>query len=289
MMNPRIYRSKTPSARNGGAADQEYMIEGKKFDEQLLNSIKEKKMEPKPKWHFILKECLIWVAGILFLIVGAISFSLIIRMIRLSELGRFSRINYNPFEFIFLIIPIFWLALLIGFIVIIYYDFKMTKKGYRYPAIVIALTVFFASAGLGVIFSGVGVGEGVDDIISRNAPGGLYNRVINPHVIFWSAPEEGRISGLVINIIDKNRFNILDIAKKEWTLIEEDPKDIAGNSVEIGRPIRAIGKKISDSQFIVDEILPIDAGRGFFIRMRSAGPLPPPADNQMFLNPMMGN
>jgi len=262
------------------------MIEDKNFDEKLLNSIKERKVAPKPRWHFILKEYAIWIAGAAFLIVSAVSFSLVIHMVRLfrfREFGFYQKAVHGPLEFLMLIIPVFWLVMLALFVAIVYYDFKKTKKGYRYPPLVIIGAALLASAGLGVIFARAGLGERVDDAIGKSAPEAFYKHVINPRIDFWSEPEKGRLMGLVIFKKSDDEFGVLDIRKKEWLLYTEGS---IGNRdmIEVGRPVRAFGEAISENEFRAEEILSFGPGRGFIMKMR---PMPGTPD-MMFGEPGRG-
>ncbi|MFA6106312.1 MAG: hypothetical protein WC745_01420 [Patescibacteria group bacterium] len=253
------------------------MIEDKNFDEKLLNSIKEKNVAPKPRWHFILKEYAIWIVGAVFLIVSAVSFSLIIHMVRLfrfREFGLYQKAVHGPLEFIMLVVPLFWLAMLALFAAFVYYDFKKTKKGYRYPPILIIGIVLLASAGLGAVFARAGFGEIIDDAIGRSAPDKFYRQVINPHVQFWSEPENGRLMGLVISQSNENEFDVLDIKRKEWVLYIVESGKADAEMVEVGRPVRALGEMVSDNEFKAKEILPFGAGRGFIMKMRPAPGMP---------------
>lgn len=242
------------------------MIEDKKFDEKFLKSIKEKKITPTPRWHFRLKEYVIWGTGIIFLLVGAVSISLIIHMVRLSSFEVYRKTAQGPFEFFFLIVPIFWLVLLIVFTLVVYFDYKKTKNAYRHSPLVIIAVVALSSLGLGSIFSNAGLGERIDDAIGRRAPENFYRQVINPHMEYWSHPEEGRLMGLVIAENNESEYGVLDARKKEWILVIE--KGNAGRDVLIvGRPVRAIGEKISDNEFVAKEIFSMPAGRGFMMKI----------------------
>ena len=53
-------------------------MEKEKFNKEILEKIQELKIKPRARWHFLLKNYAIWISGILALLVGAASFSVII-------------------------------------------------------------------------------------------------------------------------------------------------------------------------------------------------------------------
>ena len=137
-------------------------------------------------------------------------------MVKLDEFGIYRRANYGLLKIIFMCLPIFWIIFLGIFIVFIYYNVKKTKTGYRYPTLRIIVFSLSASLLLGIIFSNIGLGKKVDNVLGRRAP--YYDRFINPHVRTWDEVENGRLGGLVIAMESQELFTLVDISKKEWNV-----------------------------------------------------------------------
>lgn len=264
------------------------MIQDNNFGEKLLETIKEKHILPKPRWQFLFKNYVIWTIGAFALFIGAIATSLIIYMLRTDDWEVYKKIDNGLWEFVLLAIPFFWVFILALFVMVVYFNFKKTKKGYRFSAPVILLTAIIFSILLGTIFYVSGMGKEIDDILGQKAP--LYDRLINPHMNFWFMPEAGRFSGLVVKKIDEDKFTVVDRPGKEWSLIISDVNKLKF-PVMIGMPIRAIGEKISENEFEAKEILPVGPGRGFYRRLRpnfsgeGANRLPPPVLFEEFERP----
>jgi len=234
------------------------------FGQKLIEKIKHEGMAPKPRWHFLLKEILIWLFGFLALLVGAASVAVMIYFSRNSDLMMYAQFGHSFLGYLLLSLPYFWLIFLALFLWLLFYNIKHSKRGYHYSVYLIALVAILASIFLGIIFSAVGVGEEIDDVLGRQAP--LYDRVFNPHVAMWSQAEEGRLAGLVVSKPDKTHFVLLDRNSGQWYVayISSVDEDL----VIVGQPIHVIGEIIGEHEFRADAIFPIKPGREFFKRLR---------------------
>jgi hypothetical protein len=236
------------------------------FADKLLAKIKSEKISPKPRWHFLLKDYVIWIAGALSLIVGALAVALIIYLLQTSGLSSYQETEKSFSEFILLNLPYFWLLFLGLFVFIVSYNFRHTGRGYRYSGLLLAGISIVSSIVLGIIFQSLGLGQKIDDVLGRRSP--LYDRVMNPHVDFWSHPEEGRLAGLVVAVAD-NGYILVDRQREEWLLIVPAPAPVS----LVGKPVRAIGRQSGDYVFMVGRLLPAGSGRSFYERF-DGGPRP---------------
>lgn len=238
-------------------------LEDKNFVDNVLQQIKEKNILPKAKWRFLVKNYLIWLLGALSLIFGAISTSLIFYMLNGSGHPMGPRFS-GSFEAIFFVIPFFWIICLVIFAFSVYYYIKHTKKGYKYSTKIIIILIITLSLFLGVLFNIFGLDRQIDDTLGRRAP--FYDQVINPQIQYWSNPEAGRLTGLVIERESDFSYYLADREGEIWTIMVLNKKD--NGQVEIGRPIRALGELKEDSVFEIKEIIPFGPGKGFFKRPR---------------------
>lgn len=233
-----------------------------KFDRDFLEKIKESKIFPKPKWHFLLKDYLVWIAGVLSLLLGAVAFSVILYLARENDWDAYEQAGETFASFVVLTIPYFWILFLILFVFLVYYNVKHTKKGYRYSLAVILSANVVASMVLGGIFSVLGVGRTIDNILGEKAP--FYGQIINQRMGYWSDPEEGRLAGIVVSIEEKDKFILLDLDKNNWWVVNRDER--VGRII-VGEPIRMIGRKTSENIFEADQFFPVGGpGSGIFKR-----------------------
>jgi hypothetical protein len=249
-------------------------MDNNNLSKKLLESIKNENITPKPKWKFQVWNGVLWGAGGLFVIAGGLATSVIIYIFRYSELDVYRQLTDSWTEFLFLFLPIFWLVLLTGTVLVVLYDLKCTKKGYKYPLSLLAVVVVLSSLSLGMVFSYGGVGRYMDGFLGRQVP--YYSKVINPRVDFWCHPEQGRLAGIIASITGEKKFVLRGCQGKDWAVkIREVRLDPNGDSshllIESGTSVKAIGEKVSESEFMAEKIFPMRLGREFFYRHHSPG------------------
>lgn len=240
-------------------------LEDKNFSDNLLSKIKEEKINPKPKWQFSLKNSLIWVLGFISLVLGAIATSLIFYML-LGEEPGFVPGHPRTLEALLVLVPFFWITCLLFFAVSVFYYIKHTKKGYKYSPKIIILGIVGVSLVFGGTLSAFGVDRVIDDVLGEKAP--MYDRVINPRLDYWSNPEEGRLTGMIVSQEAKQIYNLVDREGKTWIIKTSDEAD--SKKIKVNHPVRLMGEKTADYNFSVTEVMSVGPGRGFFKR-----PLPP--------------
>ena len=247
------------------------------LEQKIINKIKKDSLAPTPRWHFLLKEWLIWLFGGMALLVGAAAVSVMLYLSQNNDIFIYEQVGRSFWGWLLLSLPYFWILFLALFVWILFYNIKHTKRGYRYPLYVIAIFAVMASIVLGAVFSFIGLGEKIDDILGRQAP--FYDSVFNPHVDVWSHPEEGRLSGLVIGLGDEGNFTLLDREKSEWRVLYAGEIN-QGEEIIAGQPLRAIGKVAGEHYFIAQKIMPMKPGREFFRRLGPSFMPPPPGPGQ---------
>ncbi|MDD2680952.1 MAG: hypothetical protein PHE20_02485 [Patescibacteria group bacterium] len=238
------------------------------LDQKVIEKIKKESMAPKPRWHFLLKEGVIWLFGALSLFVGAAAVAMMIYLSKNSDLMMHAELGHSFVGYLFLSLPYFWLLFLALFLWVLFYNIKHSKRGYHYSVYLIVLAAVLASVIVGFAFSFLGVGQDIDDVLARQAP--LYDSVFNPHVGMWSRAEEGRLAGLVISRPDESHFILLDRDSGEWYVaqITDADKDIDNNLIVVGQPLRVMGEVIGDHEFRAKKIFPVKPGREFFKRLQ---------------------
>ncbi len=241
-------------------------MDPKEFDQKLVEKIKEEKIAPKPRWHFLLKNNVVWAIGALSLLIGAAAVSVMIYLLKYNGWELQEQTHKSLLEFFLLTLPYFWIIFLGIFIFILYYNLKHTKKGYRYPVWFIAVSGILSSIILGSIFYLLGVGQKIDNVLGERAP--LYETVINRQIFFWFNPEEGRLAGIVASEVADGNFYIVDPEGNTWQISSsvnsDDPHFL--DFLKAGEPISLIGQVIDDNRFKADVIRPLVPGRGFFAR-----------------------
>jgi len=235
-----------------------------KFDKSIINKIVKEKIKPKSKWQFFLRDWVIWGVGVFSLIVGSLSFAVIIYLLRYNDWSVYLQISDSLAGFILLTLPYFWLVFLAFFIFVVYYNIKHTKKGYRYSLPVVLVISVFISVMLGGLFFQVGLGRAIDDVLGEKAP--LYTKLFNRKILYMSEPDKGRLAGMVVSRVSDSEFLLLDIKEHEWTIFCKGERALSTDIVVVSKPVSLVGEKISENVFQARRIIPIGPGRRYFMR-----------------------
>lgn len=233
------------------------------FDQTILEKLKAEKISPKPRWYFTVKNYALWGMGILSLVIGGLSFSVIIYLVRNNDWQIYNELDGSLAEFILLSMPYFWIIILALFLLFIYYDIRQTKKGYRYPILWLFTGSVVVSILCGSLFFTLGMGQYIDDILGQKAP--FYNRMVNPQFMYWDRPDEGRLIGVIISESRPGEYIIKDIRQKEWMARFDERVMLPPGGVIIGQPFRLFGEMM-DNVFIIHRVKPVGPGRGMFRR-----------------------
>jgi len=143
--------------------------------EKKIDTIKEKHIEPKPKWRFVLEHFLIWVLLVSLIFAGSLMFSAVFFVILHSK-KVISAMRLGLLKRIFFSIPYFWIFLFLIFLFLAYLNFKRTKKGYRFSGYLIISFIFLVSVIFGIIAHGIGTGARIEGATFRKFP--PYRRIM---------------------------------------------------------------------------------------------------------------
>lgn len=240
------------------------MMSDEQFNEAVLQKIQQDKIKPLPKWLFLWRNILIWSLGVLSLVLGSLSVSLIIYMQGLNEWSMYQSMKLNYLEMVVVMVPMFWLISLGVFMWLLYYNVKKTDKGYRYPPLYVLGAAVGLSLVLGLVCHGVGISVWLDDVLSERMP--YYERVISPSLSYWSDPESGRLIGIVSSELINDSFELISPEAEQWQVLWESNKDRHQDMIFPGLVVRCLGRRIAEGQFIAEKVLPVLPGRKFFKR-----------------------
>lgn len=234
------------------------------LSEKVLALIKDKKIQKKAKWTFLLRDWVVKIFGFLSLLIGGLAFSVIIYMMRNNSWEEYSYAGDSFLQFMVLSLPYFWIGFLVLFVIIADYNIKHTKKGYRYRLPIVVFASVFVSTLLGGLFYNIGMGQTIDDILSKNTP--YYEQFMNPSFRMWQNPEKGLYSGRIVSVNLENELELQDIDGKLWTVIYNEHESILEHNILKDSQVRIFGKNISEGLIKAERIVPMYAGRRFMDR-----------------------
>jgi hypothetical protein len=227
--------------------------------EIILSKIKKEEIRPISKWNFIAKEYLIWGLLLIGIILGSLSTSVVIYYLTDSDWDVYKYLDMNLFEWVLLNLPYFWIIFLVLFTVFALFLFRKTKTGYKFSTSLIIFITIIASVLLGIVFSFLGFGNYIDNILSDNLP---FYRNISHMQTMWMNPDEGLLVGEIISVNSNNSFVIKDLNGKSWNITGNGISWRGQTTPNVGVSIKIIGSKTSDSSFEATEIRPMNGNMG---------------------------
>ncbi len=222
----------------------------KDLSNQVIKEIKGKKLHPKSKSHFILKNVLFWCAFVLSIGIGMIAFSAFLFRVMSNDWGIYRHLGRGPLPHFFLTLPYLWIIVMALFALLAIYTFQHTKGWYRHkPIIIITASVVISVVG-GTFMFMAGYGDKVDYSFSHPLPGVMSGQ----HQGAWSHPELGLLGGEIVALEDEKVFILQDFGEKEWTVIFIGMH--LKKPLTVGDEIKAIGEMTGECEFEAVEIRP---------------------------------
>jgi hypothetical protein len=209
------------------------------FSKNIENEINENQLTPTTRWHFLLKNYVIWLFAFLATLLGSLAVSTIIFLLTEHDWDVFRYLNQSLFEYIFISIPYIWLAFLILLVFIIQFNVIRTKRGYRYKTSMVLIGSIVFSVILGSTLFLFGIDSEIHEIFLEQIP--LYKNSIYTKENIWIFPEKGLLSGTITTINDDG-FTLIDLNKKMWEIKISDKTEWEINPIpKIGEKIKLIG------------------------------------------------
>ncbi|MBU1202778.1 hypothetical protein KKH39_01915 [Patescibacteria group bacterium] len=243
-------------------------MSGRDLSSEVLQKIKD--VRQKPRWYFRLQNYLVWFFGFASLVIGSLSFAVILHMMITNDWDVYNEISGSLFKFIITTLPYLWLIFLALFVLVGYYNIKHTKKGYRFSVGQLVIYSVVASIFFGAIFHQIGIGQAIEDSLNRRVP--FYQDVFNARKKIWAAPDKGFLAGIVLEV-EEDKAIIRDIEGNIWyvsNISTSTPQEI---DIMAGDMIRMLGQMVDSEHFEARQFLSMPG-------MRWMHELPPPPSGE---------
>jgi hypothetical protein len=222
--------------------------------QKILQKIKTDNVRPYPKWHFLFKRSVIWAVFSLSILLGSIASAVAMFQLRYAEWDLYQHFSHSLIEFALLVVPILWLAFLLGFTGFAYYYFRRTEQGYRYRTLwIIAGSIVLSIIG-GVLLSTAGLPEKLEPIFLDNIP--FYQKWQARKQRVWMSPSEGLLAGKITTVISDRKIHIEDLEGNPWEIDITDTVWRGRLKPAKDLKIKMLGQKKEAGLFIADEIRP---------------------------------
>lgn len=212
--------------------------------EKILEKIKQANVKPTPKWEFWLRNLALWLFFVIAIVVGSLATSVVIFTIVHADWA--SRLpDFSPLKKLLVNIPYVWLAIMLLFVVVAYFNFRQTKKGYRYSAYWVVMASVLISVVLGSVVYAVGGGERLEQLVYERVP--FYQQMIKFRARPFVSPEQGLIGGVVVEI-NSDTVEVIDFTGRTWLI------PTTSQNLEVGQRVRISGQQATVQEFEAERI-----------------------------------
>lgn len=225
----------------------------KNVSKKILAEIEKRHLSPKPRWQFLLKRWLFWALFIVSTFFGGLAIAIIIFIFLDHDPNVSLYLHQTMFEDILLTIPYVWLVMFSLFIIVSWYTFRHTKKGYRHRTILIVTFSLLISVILGLLLNTIDVGERIHDFLMQNVP--YYNTIIRTLEDEWSQPQKGLLGGVIIETKEKQDYIVIrDFRGNIWHIDIASVQQQGEVNLKVDSKIKIVGEIESPGIFIAHDI-----------------------------------
>ena len=161
----------------------------------VLLRIDREEIVPTPRWHFMLREGVVWSVGVVSVGVGILAVVAIIFEMRNAWWEHYEATHESLLTFAVETLPLIWLLGLVLFSTLLYASVRHMRRGYRYAVHTLVLASIGISGVGGVAVYVLGGGQFADESIGRFVP--FQHPFIEREHMRWMDPESGRLTGIV--------------------------------------------------------------------------------------------
>ena len=222
--------------------------------QKLLKKIQAEKIPQKSRWQFVFKNAFFWTLFVFSIIIGGLSFSVILFAFSQTDFDLLSHMPNSKIELFLGLLPFFWIISCLAFLLISIFGIRHTKTGYRYSP----LLVFGSSIILSIIFGTAlffaGGAEKMERIFSENVS--IYKSLEERKISRWSIPERGFLSGKILENKNNKIILIKDFNGKQWEINIQNTIIKGRMLLEKDEKIKIIGEISENNIFIAKQIGP---------------------------------
>lgn len=219
---------------------------------KVLDTIEEREITPKPEWTFAAHSILLWTSVCLSVLLGALALSTIIFFSVNGDWDIIARLPHRV-SFIVFTLPYAWLFVTVAALIFAEHQYRLTKMAYRHRYSMTVLGLFIATAILGASFYYAGIGQLLDARL-EHVPG--YDQLINPRAGMWNRAEEGRLAGVILEVINEEEVSLMDSHRSLWRVTFEEKTEFPEQPLREGKRVRLLGVTLAENEFRATRILP---------------------------------
>jgi len=235
--------------------------------EKTASRLREQGVKPAPKWQFMARDLFLWLAFAVAVLLGALAFSAMLFLIVDHDWTVHKMLGVGPASHMLMNLPYLWIVATVVLGLLAMYNFQKTKLAYRKGVVIIVASSVVASLGIGATMYAFGFGGAVDEIVAKRVS--VYGKVVQRQEKVWSNPEEGLLTGEIIEIRKGAIFILSDFDDSKW-IVTYERAEVEDGLIHEGIEVRMRGMMLSEDKFEASYIWPLHKAptgpRGMFER-----------------------
>lgn len=221
--------------------------------QKIIRKIHEESIQPRPEWMFTAEEWTKRLAYIIFMLIGGISFSIILYAISFNGFDLLQHLRHSRLESILVLLPLVWLITLLIFLGASVLSVLYTGKAYKYSfGKWMALTTG-VSIVLGTLFFITGGAKWLEQKFETHIES--YDSLMEKKTTIWSQPELGTLSG-EITLVEDTYILLKDWKNQIWNIDTRTSFVAPVLELEQGVQVKLSGKQTGDFTFLAEKIRP---------------------------------
>jgi hypothetical protein len=214
--------------------------------DKVLERIEHEGVTPRPRWHFIFSNGMLWALWGVSVLVGAVAVAASIFSFSRAGWQFYAATHNTRLEFIVESLPYVWMGLLVFVTIVAYENIRHTRRGYRYRLMFIMGGSILLSLLFGAVLFKVGVGQRAEMGLGSNLPA-LSSLVRNEER--WVQPQKGILAGEAVTIGSSSSFTLRDFRGGEWEIDTTDLTELDLQVLERTDRLRVIGTSTAEGVF----------------------------------------
>lgn len=229
------------------------------LSDQILGKIEQEHIAPKPKWHFLLHEWVVWFVAFAALVVGSIAATL---SFYIADASRFivRHIQLSDLHALFAAIPVLWLVLLSIGIFYTVHAVHSTRKGYKWHSSWLVGSALLTSVVFGWGAHTVGLGGSIDRYLLEEVA--LYKPLTGFEPMNYMDQTQGIVAGVVEEVYEESFIvrkidgDLLEVSVATSTVVHLHER------LKEGMPIHVVGTTTADEEVFEAQMIGAFRGRG---------------------------
>lgn len=187
--------------------------------QKTLQAITAKHIRPISPWVSRLKNGLFWSGALLLVSFSAVATAVSWHVIFEIDWRAYQDAHFSWLEICLSGVPLFSLLLLVVFILVSIVLLYQTRRGYRYPMLLLTGVFLASSLACGYFLEESPFDQSAERLLLRAFPypEGIQATLVPTAERQWSQPERGLLGG-VVQSSDVTGMTLLDASQKLWTV-----------------------------------------------------------------------